>query len=76
VAYPVPSLAPLLDDGFEIRTTIIPREWIKGRILRIVYPKRKTRAKHIDPALHFPVIMANIRQEAVRRGMICSDPDE
>lgn len=73
-AYPVRSLAPLLNDGFTIRSTIVPREWIKGKILRIVYPKRKTRAKYIDPALHFPLIMARIRQEATKRGMICSNP--
>ncbi len=76
LAYPVPSLAPLQNDGFVIRTTIVPREWIKGRILRIVYPERKKRAKHIDPVRHFPLIMDNIRQEAVLGGMICSDPDE
>lgn len=71
--YPVPSLAALQNKGFAIRTSIVPREWIRGRILRIVYPERKTRAKHIDPVLHFPLIMESIRQEAIRRGMIGSD---
>jgi hypothetical protein len=76
VAYPIPSLVPVQDNGFAIKTTIVPREWIKGRILRIVYPLRKTRKKHIDPALHFPLIMAKIHQEAMQRDMICSNPEE
>ena len=67
-SWPVPTLDVLADYGFGVRVEIEPRELlVKGRILKVVYPDRKNRPKRIEPALHFPVIMKRVRQDAIRK---------
>lgn len=67
ISYPVPTLDYLADYGFSVKVEIEPREWQKGKILRIVYPDRATRKKRLQPALHFPIIMDTIREDAIRK---------
>lgn len=67
ISYPVPTLDYLADYGFSVKVEIEPREWQRGRILRIVYPDRETRQRRLQPALHFPIIMDYIREDAIRK---------
>jgi len=62
VSYPVPTLDALAKYGFAARVEIVPREWERNKVLRIVYPDKK--GKRIIPTKHFPIIMAQIRKEA------------
>jgi hypothetical protein len=62
ISYPVPTLEVLAKYGFAARVEIVPREWEKNKVLRIVYPDKK--GKRIIPTEHFPTIMAQIRKEA------------
>lgn len=71
--YPIPRLQSLEEQGLSMRLEIEPREWIKGKILRIVSAKDQPRVKRILPALHFPHIMDHIRLSALERGMILHD---
>ena len=64
VLYPVPS-SDVSHYGFSIDYEILPREYEKKKLLRIVYPGRS--GKTIKPAIHFAPIMARIRENAVRR---------
>jgi hypothetical protein len=41
---------------FAARVEIVPREWERNKVLRIVYPDKK--GKRIIPTEHFPIIMA------------------
>jgi len=67
-AYPVPNLRLLEMHGFSVKLEIEPREHLqKGVIRRIVYPDREQRRKRIEPAVHFPIIMEYIRQDAIER---------
>ncbi|MBN1787989.1 MAG: DUF4056 domain-containing protein [Sedimentisphaerales bacterium] len=63
-SYPVPTLDFLLKYGFSMKFEIEPKEWEKGKILRIVYPNGKTKNKCIEPARDFAVIMSRIIEEA------------
>ena len=49
---------------------IEPREWVKGKILRILSAPNQVRIRRILPALHFPQLMDHIRHSALERGMI------
>lgn len=53
--------------GFSIKLEIEPREWEKNKILKAVYPKKENRKKRIEPAIHFPIIMKFIKNEAIKR---------
>jgi len=64
VLYPVPS-SDVSRYGFSLDYQILPREYEKRKLLRIVYPHR--RGKTIKPTIHFEPIMARIREDAVRR---------
>lgn len=64
---PVPSMEPLKRNGFTFNLEIEPREFEKNKILRIVYPDRKTAKKRINPAVHFRPIMAAIVKAATKR---------
>jgi hypothetical protein len=66
-SYPVPNLDFLSEYGFSAKFEIEPREWEKGKILRIIYPERKDRRRRLQPAIHFAAIMEYIRQDAARR---------
>jgi hypothetical protein len=66
-SYPAPSLDFLSEYGFSAKFDLEPKELQRHKILSIVYPDRKERRKRIEPAAHFPAIMANITQEAVKK---------
>jgi hypothetical protein len=57
----------LSEYGFSLKYEIEPREWEKGKILRIVYPKAKERRKRLEPIIHFAPIMDHIKNSAAIR---------
>lgn len=63
-SYPVPD-SDVSRYGFSIKYHILPREFEKGKILRIVYPNGK--GKMIKPDIHFAPIMAHIREKAIKK---------
>jgi hypothetical protein len=62
--YPVPTLDFLSEYGIQMKVEIEPHEWEKNKILRIIYPDKKTRKKVIEPAVHLPIIISQIKKEA------------
>jgi hypothetical protein len=64
---PLPNMEPLDRYGFEFDLEIEPREFEKNKILRIVYPDRKTAKKRINPDRHFKPIMDAIIKAATAR---------
>jgi hypothetical protein len=64
---PLPDMGALDRYGFEFNLEIEPREFEKNKILRIVYPDRKTAQKRINPEIHFPRIMDAIIKDATKR---------
>ena len=68
--YPVPRLDALEEQGLSMTLEIEPREWVKGKILRILSAPNQVRIRRILPALHFPQLMDHIRHSALERGMI------
>jgi hypothetical protein len=56
-SYPIPDPDCLCEHGFSMRFEIEPREWEKGKILRIVYPDARERRQRLEPAIHFAPIM-------------------
>jgi len=64
---PLPNMKVLEQYGFKFKLEIEPREFEKNKILRIVYPNRKTAKKRINPEIHFKVIMDAIVKAAVAR---------
>jgi hypothetical protein len=66
-SYPAPSLDFLSEYGFSAKFELEPRELERHKILSIVYPDPKERRKRIEPAAHFPAIMANIMKDAVEK---------
>jgi len=67
---PIPRIEALSDYGFALKLKIEPREWERQRILKVVYPDEKNRKKYVEPAIHMPVIMNHIQQEATKKGYI------
>jgi hypothetical protein len=71
VSYPVPTLDVLTAYGFSITVEIEPREWEKNKVLSIVQETRR-----INPQIHFPEIMHQIRLEAAAKYGPEYDPDD
>lgn len=65
LSYPVPNLDVLSKYGFSIQYTILPKEFEKGKILRIIYPDGN--GKTIEPARDFRKIMEFIEKQAVEK---------
>lgn len=65
LSLPAPNLDVLSKYGFSLRYTILPREFEKGKILRIIYPDGK--GKTIEPVKDYPKIMAFIEKQAVEK---------
>lgn len=61
----VPTLDILSKYGFKMKYQIFPREWEKGKILKIVYPY--VSGKIIYPDRHFPIIINYIKKQAVEK---------
>ncbi|MHC4566303.1 MAG: DUF4056 domain-containing protein [Planctomycetota bacterium] len=66
-SYPIPDPDFLCEYGFSMRFEMEPREWERGKILRIVYPDARERRQRLEPAIHFAPIMDYIRKAAARR---------
>lgn len=62
VSYPVPDLSLLEEYGFSVNVEIEPHEWEKNKLLRIVHQE-----KRINPRIHFPQIMDDMRRQAAAR---------
>ena len=60
----VPTKDILKKYGFSMKYEILPREWEKNKILKIVFPNGN--GSKIRPASHFPVIMDYIKNDAVQ----------
>jgi len=60
----LPSLDSLETYGFKMHLQMTPIESQKKQILKIAYPDKK--GVVLEPAIHFPAIIAHIRQEAIR----------
>lgn len=61
---PVPTKDILAKYGFSMKYEILPREWEKSKILKIVFPNGN--GSKIRPDSHFPVIMDYIKNDAVQ----------
>ncbi len=59
----VPTTDILAEYGFAMKHEIRPKEWAKDKILKIVHGDKKN--KTIQPAKHYPLIMAHITREAL-----------
>lgn len=66
-SFPVPELDFVSQYGFSVRFEIKPNIWEGKAILDIAYPEGHRRKKRIEPAVHYPPIMAHIRKEAIER---------
>ena len=64
----VPDLESIGKYGFSAKLEIEPREWEKNKILGVAYPKKENKAKRIEPAKHFPLVMNYIENDAESRG--------
>ncbi len=64
-SYPVPTLDILDEYGFSVTIEIEPREWEKGKILRVAYGDRPE--KRIAPQVHLAIIMDHIQREAAAK---------
>ena len=75
--YPVPDL-DISGYGFSMDYQIRPREFEKGRILKIVYPNGD--GKTIKPNIHFAKIMDDIRKTTLEKygdeSIVAYDPDK
>ena len=67
LAYPVPTLTFLAEYGFSVKLEIEPREFEKGRILKVVFPDPQMRGKRIEPSIHFATLMEHIRRDTEKR---------
>ena len=65
LSYPVPTLDVLAEYGFSLKHEIEPREWEKGKILRIAFGDEPQ--KRIDPQVHMAIIMDQIQREAAAK---------
>lgn len=66
LSYPVPTLEQFDKYGFKMRLEVEPREFEKGKVLKIVYPNGGY--KRIQPAKHLGVIVGYIKNVIEKRG--------
>lgn len=66
--------APRLDycwaAGFSVKIQIRPREWERGKILKIAYQQDGKNHRIIEPDKHFPIIMEYIKNDAEKKHML------
>lgn len=65
---PVPALDSLARYGFAMRLEIEPRVWEERRIMTLVFPQYDGRTRRLEPAIHFPLLIGHIEQDAIARG--------
>ena len=63
---PVPTLDEVHNYGFAVNLEIEPREFERGKILRLIYPRGG--ANRVRPADHLPIVMNYIEKDAIQRG--------
>jgi len=68
----VPTVDRLARYGFSMRLQIEPRVWEERRIMMIVFPEYNGRTRRLEPAVHFPLLIGHIEQDAIARGMSCA----
>jgi hypothetical protein len=66
-AYPVQSAEALDQHGIKIKLEIEPEVPVEREILQAIYPDGSPENTRIEPKIHFPAIMAVIRQEVAER---------
>lgn len=71
---PIPELNAFNRYGFKMSFTVVPKEFEKDHILRIIYPNGG--GCRINLTTDLPVIMEAVKREAVRRGYVLSDPND
>ncbi|MEN6428152.1 MAG: DUF4056 domain-containing protein [Phycisphaerales bacterium] len=64
-SYPVPTLGVLGEYGFSATVEVEPREWEKGKILRVAFGDKPY--KRIDVETHLAIIMDHIQREAAAK---------
>jgi len=62
---PVPTTKILSKYGFSMKYEILPREWEKGKFLRVVYGKKKGKKIQVDK--HYPILIDYIKKQAVEK---------
>ncbi len=65
-SYPAPTLQKFHSRGFEIKIEIEPREFEKGKILKIIHPDGK--GKRINLETDLPIILNTVKQQAEAKG--------
>jgi hypothetical protein len=73
LSYPVPTLDVLSEYGFTLKHEIEPREWEKGKILRVVFGDKP--GKRIDPQADIALLMDDIQRKAAAKYGPEYDPD-
>jgi len=68
LSYPVPNIDVLSKHGISMKTEIAAGEWEAGKIRSIAFGDNKKGPLTFE---HFPIIMAYIEKDAVRKGYIC-----
>jgi hypothetical protein len=63
----IPDWDSISKYGFVVKLKIEPREWEKNKVLKIVYPKKESRKRRLEPKIHFPVLMHYIKNDAKSR---------
>jgi hypothetical protein len=58
-----------------MRLEIEPRVWEERRIMAVVFPQYDGSMRRLEPAIHFPLLMSHIEQDAIARGMSCAGGD-
>ena len=61
----LPSMDSLNQYGFKMNLQMKPKESEKKQVLKIVYPDKRDTV--LKPSVHFPKIIAHIRQEAIKK---------
>jgi len=65
-SYPVPTLDKFNKYGFAMDLAVEPKEFERGKILRLIYPNGGE--KRIRPSEHLPIVMDFIKKEALEKG--------
>jgi hypothetical protein len=66
--YPVPNLNTAARYGFKVELEIKPHSGVTNRCRDIIYPDGEYGP--ILPAVHLPIIMKTIRQQAIEKGFL------
>ena len=65
-SYPVPTLEALKKYGFSMKLEVEPKEWVSGKILKLIYPNGG--GNRIQPSVHLPIFMDYVKKDAMENG--------